>query len=90
MRGGPLPLCRSITGDGLRETLRRVGRILPLTMHEVPTGTRVFDWIVPSEWNIRDAWVKSSRGERVIDFGRSNLHVVGYSVRCARACRWRS
>ena len=74
------PLCRSITGDGLRETLRRVGRILPLTMHEVPTGTRVFDWIVPSEWNIRDAWVKSSRGERVIDFGRSNLHVVGYSV----------
>jgi aminopeptidase-like protein len=74
------PLCRSITGDGLRETLRRIGRILPLTLHEVPSGTRVFDWIVPPEWNVRDAWVKSPRGERVIDFRRSNLHVVGYSV----------
>ena len=74
------PLCRSITGDGLRDTLRGVGRILPLTLREVPSGTRVFDWTVPPEWNIRDAWVKSSRGTRVIDFHRSNLHVVGYSV----------
>ena len=74
------PLCRSITGDGLRETLRRVGRILPLTLHEVPSGTAVFDWVVPPEWNVRDAWVKSPQGERVIDFRRSNLHVVGYSV----------
>jgi aminopeptidase-like protein len=74
------PLCRSITGDGLRDTLRGVGRILPLTLREVPSGTRVFDWTVPPEWNIRDARVKSSRGARVIDFRRSNLHVVGYSV----------
>jgi hypothetical protein len=74
------PLCRSITGDGLRDTLRGVGRILPLTLREVPSGTRVFDWTVPPEWNIRDAWVTSSRGARVIDFRRSNLHVVGYSV----------
>ena len=74
------PICRSITGDGLRETLRRLQRFVPLTMHEVPTGTPVFDWIVPPEWNIQDAFVKNSRGERVIDFQKSNLHVVNYSV----------
>lgn len=74
------PICRSITGDGLRETLRRLQRFVALTMHEVPTGTRVFDWTVPPEWNIRDAYVKNSGGERVIDFQKSNLHVVSYSV----------
>jgi len=74
------PICRSITGDGLRETLRRLQRFVPLTMHEVPTGTPVFDWTVPPEWNIQDAFVKNSRGERVIDFQKSNLHVVNYSV----------
>ena len=74
------PICRSITGDGLRETLRRLQRLVPLNIQEVPTGTRVFDWTVPREWNIRDAYVKNSRGERVIDFQKSNLHVVNYSV----------
>jgi aminopeptidase-like protein len=74
------PLCRSLTGEGLRETLRRLQRVVPLTLHEVATGTPVFDWIVPKEWNIRDAWVKNARGARVIDFQRSNLHVVSYSV----------
>ncbi len=74
------PICRSITGDGFRETLRRIGRLVPLKMHEVPTGTKVFDWVVPREWNIRDAYVKDSAGRRVIDFGASNLHVVSYSV----------
>ncbi len=74
------PICRSITGDGLRETLRRLQRFIPLTMQEVPTGTHVFDWTVPPEWNIRDAYVKNSRGERVIDFHKSNLHVLNYSV----------
>jgi aminopeptidase-like protein len=74
------PLCRSLTGEGLRETLRRLQRLVPLTLHEVTTGTPVFDWIVPKEWNIRDAWVKNTRGARVIDFQRSNLHVVSYSV----------
>jgi aminopeptidase-like protein len=74
------PICRSITGDGVRETLRRLQRFIPLTVHEVPSGTQVFDWTVPREWNIRDAYVKSSRGERVIDFQKSNLHVLNYSV----------
>ena len=74
------PICRSITGDGFRETLRRIQDEIPLTLHEVPSGTSVFDWTVPKEWNIRDAYIKNSRGERVVDFKRSNLHVVNYSV----------
>jgi aminopeptidase-like protein len=74
------PICRSITGDGLRTTLKRIGRDIPLEIHEVPTGSAVFDWSVPREWNIRDAWVRNPRGEKVIDFQKSNLHVVQYSV----------
>jgi aminopeptidase-like protein len=73
------PICRSITGNGIRETLRRLQQLVPLTLFEVPTGTHVFDWTVPAEWNIRDAFVKNSRGERIIDFQKSNLHVVNYS-----------
>ena len=74
------PICRSITGAGIRETLSRLKKHIPLTIHEVPTGTQVFDWTVPREWNIRDAYVKNSAGERVIDFRKHNLHVVNYSV----------
>lgn len=73
------PICRSITGDGLRVTLRHLQRDIPLELHEVPSGTQVFDWIVPKEWNIRDAYVKSASGKKVIDFQHSNLHVVNYS-----------
>jgi aminopeptidase-like protein len=74
------PICRSITGDGFRRTLARLKEEIPLEVHEVASGTAVFDWTVPREWNIRDAYVKNSGGERVIDFRRHNLHVVGYSV----------
>ncbi|HWD06479.1 MAG TPA: DUF4910 domain-containing protein [Amycolatopsis sp.] len=74
------PLCRSITGDGVRATLAIVGEYLDLDRHEVPTGTQVLDWTVPQEWNVRDAFVADADGRRVIDFQESNLHLVGYSV----------
>jgi aminopeptidase-like protein len=74
------PICRSITGDGVRRTLELVGREIDLEVHEVPSGTQVFDWTVPREWNIRDAFVANAAGERVIDFRASNLHVMSYSV----------
>ncbi|WP_433371564.1 DUF4910 domain-containing protein [Streptosporangium sp. CA-115845] len=74
------PLCRSITGDGVRRTLEIVAESIGLRVHEVPTGTQVLDWTVPREWNIRDAYVKDASGARVVDFAASNLHVVGYSV----------
>ncbi len=74
------PICRSITGQGIRETLARIGERIPLTLHEVPTGTKVFDWTVPKEWNIRDAYIKDADGNRVVDFQRHNLHVVNYST----------
>lgn len=74
------PICRSLTGDGTRETLRIIGEHLPgLTIHEVPSGTRVFDWIVPDEWNIRSARLIDPDGITVADFAWTNLHVVGYS-----------
>jgi aminopeptidase-like protein len=74
------PICRSITGDGVRQTLDIIDEHVSLDRHEVPTGTQVLDWTIPQEWNIRDAYVASPSGERVIDFQESNLHVVGYSV----------
>lgn len=74
------PICRSITGNGVRETLDILKRYIPLEVQEIPSGTKVFDWTVPKEWNINDAYVKNERGERVIDFKKSNLHVVSYSV----------
>lgn len=74
------PICRSITGNGVRETLQLMQRRVPLEINEVPTGTRVFDWIVPKEWNIRAAYIKDPSGNTVVDFARSNLHVQSYSV----------
>jgi len=74
------PICRSITGNGVRQTLREIAAHIALEMHEVPTGTPVFDWTIPREWNIRDAYIKDSRGEKIVDFARSNLHVMSYSV----------
>jgi aminopeptidase-like protein len=73
------PICRSITGDGIRKTLAMIQKRIPLQLSEVPSGTTVFDWSVPKEWNIRDAYVRVPGGERVIDFAKCNLHVVNYS-----------
>jgi aminopeptidase-like protein len=74
------PICRSITGEGVRKTLALVQKHAPVDIHEVPSGTRVFDWIVPKEWNIREAWVKDPAGKKIIDFQNSNLHVLNYST----------
>ncbi|MBN9600185.1 MAG: DUF4910 domain-containing protein [Afipia sp.] len=74
------PICRSITGEGVRETLREIGAHIPLEIHDVPTGTAVFDWVIPQEWNIREAYIRNEQGEKIVDFARSNLHVMSYSV----------
>ena len=74
------PICRSITGDGVRSTLERIGQIIPLAVHEVPSGTRVFDWEVPREWNIRDAYVITPAGKKIAQFKDNNLHVLNYSI----------
>jgi aminopeptidase-like protein len=74
------PICRSITGNGFRQTMEILRRYIPLQIHEVPSGTKVFDWEIPKEWNIRDAYVKNSKGEKVVDFQESNLHVLNYSI----------
>jgi len=73
------PICRSLAGPGVRETLDILGRHLPLTIREVPTGTPVFDWTVPREWHIRRGYIRDASGRTVLDFADHNLHVVGYS-----------
>ena len=74
------PICRSITGNGVRETLAKMKKSIPLTVHEVSSGTKVFDWTVPREWNIRDAYIKDSTGHKVVDYRNTNLHVLNYSI----------
>ena len=74
------PLHRSITGNGVRQTLARVAQHIPLVVHEVPSGTRAFDWTVPDEWNVREAWIADATGRRIVDLRNSNLHLVHYSV----------
>ena len=74
------PITRSIAGNGNRETLEILKEIIPIKIIEYPSGKKVYDWIIPNEWNIKDAWIKNSKGEKVIDFKLSNLHVVNYSI----------
>jgi len=74
------PICRSITGEGARETLKIISQKISIKIHEVPSGTKVFDWTVPKEWNIKDAYVKNHNGKKVIDFKKSNIHVLNYSI----------
>ena len=74
------PICRSITGEGVRKTLKLVRDIIPLETHEVPTGTQVFDWEIPKEWNIDKAYIKDSTGNKIINFEDCNLHVLNYSI----------
>ena len=74
------PKCRSISGDGVRETLQIIQNRIPITIHEVPSNTKVFDWVVPKEWNVVDAYVMDESGNKIIDFNDNNLHLVGYST----------
>ena len=74
------PICRSITGNGVRKSLQILKNYIPLDILEVSSGTKVFDWIIPREWNINDAYIKNSKGEKIVDFKKSNLHVLNYSI----------
>ena len=75
------PICRSLTGQGVRKTLEYFRNIVPeLNIHEIPSGTKVLDWTIPDEWNIKSAYIEDSKGNRIIDFDENNLHVVGYSI----------
>lgn len=74
------PICRSITGEGFRESLQILGRYIPIVTHEVPTGTQVFDWKIPREWNVRHACICDASGRKVVDFEQSNLHLMSYSI----------
>src|SRR4051812_20621442 len=74
------PICRSITGNGVRDTLAILREHVPLKVHEIASGTQAFDWTVPPEWNIRDAYIKDPSGKKIVDFKKHNLHVIGYST----------
>jgi aminopeptidase-like protein len=74
------PICRSINGEGVRQSLDIIGTGVPITLREIPSGTQVLDWTVPREWNVREAYIADVDGHRVVDFEKSNLHLVGYST----------
>jgi len=74
------PICRSITGDGVRQTLDIIKENIPIEIKEIPSGTKVLDWTIPKEWNIKDAYIKNLKGEKIVDFKKSNLHVMNYSI----------
>ena len=74
------PIFRSITGNGVRESLKIIQKQIPIKINEISSGEKVFDWEIPKEWNIDDAFIKNAKGEKIVDFQKSNLHVVNYSV----------
>jgi aminopeptidase-like protein len=78
------PICRSITGDGYRQSMKILQKHIPIEIYEIPSNTQVFDWIVPKEWNIKDAYIKNAKGEKIVDFKKSNLHILGYSSPIAK------
>jgi len=82
------PIFRAVTGDGVRQTLEVLAELLPLDIHEVPSGTQAFDWTIPEEWNVRDAFIADATGTRVVDFQERNLHLVGGSVPVHRRMPW--
>ena len=82
------PITRSITGNGNRETLKILQEHIPLKIKEYPTGQEVYDWTIPKEWNIKDAWIKNSKGEKIVDFKNSNLHIVSYSTPISKKIKW--
>lgn len=82
------PICRSITGDGVRDTLKIINKVIPIDVIEVPSGTEVFDWTVPKEWNIKEAWIKNSKGKKIVDFNESNLHILNYSIPVKRVMKF--
>jgi len=85
LAGELFPICRSLTGQGVRDTLAIISReVEGLQMHEVESGYKAFDWEVPKEWNIRDGYIKDSKGNKVVDFRENNLHVMGYSESVAK------
>jgi aminopeptidase-like protein len=73
------PINRSLTGNGNRKTLEILKEIVSLEIKEIPSGTSCFDWVVPPEWNLKEAWIKNSKGEKILDFNDNNLHILGYS-----------
>ena len=83
------PLCRSITGEPNRKTLSILQEVIPLTIHEVPTGEDVYDWKIPDEWNIRNAWISDENGRRIVDFHCNNLHIVSYSEPVNKVMGWK-
>lgn len=73
------PITRSLTGNGNRESLKILSELIEIKITEIPCGTQCFDWNVPPEWNIKEAWIKNSKGEKIVDFSKNNLHILGYS-----------
>ena len=82
------PICRSITGNGNRETLKILNEISSINIKEIPSGTKIYDWTIPDEWNINDAWIKGSNGQKLIDFKNNNLHVINYSSPVKKELTW--